>query len=135
MSTREGNQSGRYAYEGLDRTLHERARLSIMTSLMSNPDGLYFNDLKALCDLSDGNLSRHLSVLEDADLVISEKVSPPDSGHDRTKYDVSETGKTKYLRYLDELEKLVEDAHTSTEEVNGSEGETPGTSPSFSPSA
>ena len=44
--------------------IHERARLSVLTSLISHPKGLTFNDLKQLCSLTDGNLSRHLSVLE-----------------------------------------------------------------------
>jgi hypothetical protein len=55
---------GRFAYEGLDRVIHERARLSVLTSLITNPKGLIFNDLKQLCSLTDGNLSRHLRVLE-----------------------------------------------------------------------
>jgi hypothetical protein len=42
---------GRFAYEGLDRVIHERARLSVLTSLITNPKGLAFGDLKQLCDL------------------------------------------------------------------------------------
>ena len=57
-------QRGPFAYEGLDRVIHERARLSVLTSLITNPKGLTFNDLKQLCGLTDGNLSRHLQVLE-----------------------------------------------------------------------
>ena len=59
----------RFAYEGLDRTIHERARLSVLTSLVGHPKGLIFNDLKDLCGLTDGNLSRHLQVLQEAGLV------------------------------------------------------------------
>lgn len=40
---------GRFAYEGLDRTIHEKARLGIITSLAAHPQGLPFNDLKDLC--------------------------------------------------------------------------------------
>src|SRR5947209_20419189 len=61
--------SGRFAYEGLDRVIHEKARLSIVTSLATHPKGLPFNDLKGLCSLTDGNLSRHLQVLQEAGLV------------------------------------------------------------------
>src|SRR5881296_769512 len=57
-------QSGRFAYEGLDRVIHERARLSVLTSLAAHPKGLAFGDLKRLCRLTDGNLSRHLRILE-----------------------------------------------------------------------
>src|ERR1700761_7970489 len=59
----------RFAYEGLDRVIHERARLSVLTSLLTNPRGLTFGDLKQLCALTDGNLNRHLSVLEKSRLV------------------------------------------------------------------
>ncbi len=62
-------QTGRYAYDGLDRTIHEKARLGILTSLAAHPGGLWFNDLKSVCSLSDGNLSRHLQTLEEAGLV------------------------------------------------------------------
>src|ERR671939_2164448 len=62
-------QAGRFAYEGLDRVLHEKARLGIMTSLVTRPDGLLFGELKQLCALTDGNLSRHLDVLHEAGLV------------------------------------------------------------------
>ena len=68
-----------FAYEGLDRVIHERARLSVLTSLISNPKGLTFGDLKQLCALTDGNLSRHLSVLE------REKIVQIVKGHDRNR--------------------------------------------------
>src|SRR5689334_24575521 len=67
--TPQRDRSGRYAYQGLDRVLHEKARLGIMTSLVTRPDGLLFGDLKRLCALTDGNLSRHLDVLHEAGLV------------------------------------------------------------------
>ncbi len=51
-----------YAYDGLDRIFHEKARLGIVTSLVSQGEGLGFSELKALCGLTDGNLSRHLQV-------------------------------------------------------------------------
>ena len=54
--------SGQFAYEGLDRVIHERARLAILSSLASHDAGLSFNDLKDLCALTDGNLSRQLQV-------------------------------------------------------------------------
>src|ERR1700691_942277 len=70
---------GRFAYEGLDRVIHERARLSVLTSLLTNPKGLTFRDLKQLCALTDGNLNRHLRVLEKAKMVEIAK------GHDRNR--------------------------------------------------
>ena len=58
-----------FAYEGLDRVLHEKAWLGILTSLAAHPKGLAFDDIKQLCGLTDGNLSRHLQVLEEAGVV------------------------------------------------------------------
>src|SRR5580700_10895690 len=78
-SNSETEQSGRFAYDGLDRVIHERARLSVLTSLIAHPKGLVFGDLKEMCALTDGNLSRHLQVLEEAGLVAIEK------GYDRNR--------------------------------------------------
>ena len=47
--------SKKFAYPGLDRVIHEKARLSIMASLASHPDGLQLNDLKDLGTETDGN--------------------------------------------------------------------------------
>ena len=58
-----------FAYEGLDRVIHERARLGVLTSLTAHPKGLVFGDLRRLCGLTDGNLSRHLAVLQETGLV------------------------------------------------------------------
>ena len=66
---------GRFAYEGLERAIHEKARLGIMTSLSTQPQGLLFVDLKRLCSLTDGNLNRHLKVLEEEGLVERAAVS------------------------------------------------------------
>jgi len=61
--------AGRYAYVGLDRVLHEKARLGVLTALVARPDGVAFTELVRLCALTDGNLSRHLDVLAEAGLV------------------------------------------------------------------
>ena len=59
--------------------IHEKARLSVLTSLVAHPKGLVFGDLKRMCGLTDGNLSRHLQVLQEAGLVDIEK------GYDRNR--------------------------------------------------
>jgi DNA-binding MarR family transcriptional regulator len=99
---------GRFAYEGLDRTIHERARLSLLTSLITNPKGLTFNDLKELCALTDGNLSRHLRVLEEAKLV--EIAKGIDKNRSLTVCRITAIGRKRYLEYLETLEQVVRDA-------------------------
>ena len=102
------NDKARFAYEGLDRTIHERARLSVLTSLVGHPKGLLFNDLKALCGLTDGNLSRHLAVLQDAGLVEISKGF--ERNRPRTVCRITREGRDRYLEYLAVLEQVVKDA-------------------------
>jgi DNA-binding MarR family transcriptional regulator len=108
MKPKATSTEGRFAYEGLDRVIHERARLSVLTSLITNPRGLTFVDLKELCSLTDGNLSRHLSVLEKARMVEILK------GHDRNRPQtlcrITLSGRKRYLEYLSILEQVVKDA-------------------------
>ncbi len=106
---------GRFAYEGLDRVIHERARLSVLTSLVTHPKGLTFGDLKQLCSLTDGNLSRHLRVLERARLV--EIAKSVDSNRPLTMCRITAPGRKRYLEYLETLEQVVRDAAKGGEEA------------------
>ncbi len=99
---------GRFAYEGLDRVIHERARLSVLTSLITNPKGVPFNDLKQLCTLTDGNLSRHLRVLETEGMVAILKGQ--DGNRPQTICRITPAGRKRYLEYLSTLEQVVKDA-------------------------
>ncbi len=99
---------GRYAYEGLDRTIHEKARLGILTSLAAHPGGLLFNDLKDVCSLSDGNLSRHLQTLLDAGLV--ETWKRIQRNRPQTLCRLTDLGRQRLLAYIAELERVVADA-------------------------
>ena len=107
-------QSGRFAYDGLDRVIHEKARLSVLTSLVTHPKGLVFGDLKALCALTDGNLSRHLQVLEQAGLIDISKGF--EQNRPQTLCRITAKGRRRYLDYLAVLEQVVRDAKSSTEE-------------------
>lgn len=102
----------RFAYEGLDRVIHERARLSVLTSLLSHPRGLTFVDLKQLCGLTDGNLSRHLQVLEKEKMV--EILKGYEQNRPQTLCRITSRGRTRYLEYLSTLEQVVRDAARST---------------------
>ena len=103
-----GGQSGRFAYDGLDRVIHEKARLSVLTSLVAHPKGLVFGDLKQLCSLTDGNLSRHLAVLEEAGLI--DIVKGYDHNRPQTVVRITQQGRRRYLDYLAVLEQVVRDA-------------------------
>jgi DNA-binding MarR family transcriptional regulator len=90
--------------------LHEKARLGILASLAANADGLLFNDLKQLCSLTDGNLSRHLGVLSEAGLV---EVWKRDTGsRPQTMYRLTAAGRERFAEYISVLEKVVADAQT-----------------------
>lgn len=100
--------TGRYAYEGLDRVIHEKARLGILTSLLTHPTGLLFNDLKQLCALTDGNLSRHLQILQDAKLV--EVWKGFKNKRPQTLCRITDDGKARFRHYLNVLESVIADA-------------------------
>ncbi|HEX4757724.1 MAG TPA: transcriptional regulator [Terracidiphilus sp.] len=102
---------GRFAYEGLDRVIHERARLSVLTSLLTHSKGVAFGDLKQLCSLTDGNLSRHLQVLEKAKMV--EITKGIDHNRPLTVCRITSSGRKRYLEYLATLEQVVRDAAKS----------------------
>lgn len=104
----------RFAYEGLDRVIHERARLSLLTSLAANPKGLTFGGLKQLCALTDGNLNRHLRVLEKAKMVST--VRGYDRNRPQTVCHITVSGRKRYVEYLSTLEQVVRDAAKITEE-------------------
>ena len=102
------DSTGRFAYDGLERVFHEKARLGIMTSLVTHPKGLVFADLKEFCALTDGNLSRHLQVLHDAGFVEVWKGSQ--RNRPQTLCRLTEDGRRRFLEYINVLENVVADA-------------------------
>jgi DNA-binding MarR family transcriptional regulator len=100
--------SGRYAYDGLDRVMHEKARLGLLTSLAARPDGILFTDLKELCQLTDGNQSRHLTVLQEAGLVEIWKGFK--GRRPQTLCRLTDAGRKRFLEYVGVLESVVADA-------------------------
>ena len=110
---------GRYAYDGLDRIMHEKARLGIMTSLLSRPDGLVFRHLKELCALTDGNLNRHIHVLYEAGLV--EIWKSMRGKRTQTLYRLSAIGRERFLGYVAELERVIKDARLQVAKDDASE--------------
>ncbi len=113
-------QTGRFAYDGLDRVIHEKARLGVLTSLVAHPKGLVFGDLKQMCGLTDGNLSRHLQVLEEAGLIAIEKGY--DQNRPQTVCRITAEGRKRYLDYLKVLEQVVRDAASAAKAGSASLG-------------
>lgn len=101
----DSNAEAPFAFNGLDRIFHERARLGIVTSLAGQPDGLAFGQLKRLCGLTDGNLNRHLAVLEEAGFISIHK----DLANRRplTTCRVTPLGRERFVSYLGELEQAL----------------------------
>src|SRR3954462_9570125 len=104
--------SGRFAYDRLERVIHEKARLGIMSSLATHPDGLLFTDLKDLCSLTDGNLSRHLQLLQESKLV--EVWKGFKNNRPQTLVRLTDDGKKRFLEYVQELENVGADALAPT---------------------
>jgi len=88
----------------LDRLIHERLRLAIVSTLAVH-DALTFTDLRTLLDTSDGNLSVHARKLEDAGYVICTKSF--DGRVPRTEYRLTGEGRVALERYLSHMEALI----------------------------
>jgi predicted ArsR family transcriptional regulator len=99
-----------FAYEGLERVMHERARLGVLSSLLAHPKGLSFAAVKQLCGLTDGNLSRHLDVLESARLV--EITRETGGGRPQSLCRITAEGRRRFVSYLSVLERVLLDAQT-----------------------
>ena len=96
-----GEEAGALA---LDRLIHERMRLGIVSALAVN-DTLTFNDLKRLMNTTDGNLSVHARKLEDAAYITCTKSF--EGRMPRTEYRLTATGRRALERYLDHMEALI----------------------------
>lgn len=92
------------AIPDLDRLIHERIRLGIVSALAANDD-LSFNDLKHLLGTTDGNLSVHARKLEDAGYIACSKSF---AGRlPKTEYRLTAQGRRALSRYLDHMEALI----------------------------
>jgi DNA-binding HxlR family transcriptional regulator len=88
----------------LDRLIHERIRLGIVSALAVNRT-LTFNELKALLKTTDGNLSVHARKLEEADYILCTKSF--DGRLPKTEYRLAPAGRKALERYLDHMEALI----------------------------
>jgi DNA-binding transcriptional ArsR family regulator len=88
----------------LDRLIHERMRLAIVSALAAT-DSLGFNDLKKLVGATDGNLSVHARKLEDAGYVVCEKRF--EGRVPKTEFRLTTEGREALERYVDHMEALI----------------------------
>jgi len=103
-------------YESLDRLFHEPSRLAIMSALCGADEPLSFNDLKNDCGLTDGNLNRHLHVLQEAGVISITKqfvgVKP------LTTIAPTETGISHFNEYLNSLSEVLRQAQKAVGNAN-----------------
>jgi DNA-binding HxlR family transcriptional regulator len=95
-----------FDFERLDKLIHEKGRLAIMTLLAARPSWP-FQDLKAQLKMSDGNLITHLRTLQQAAYVAAHKERV---GRPQTRYELTAKGRTAFRGYLKALEEMVRTA-------------------------
>lgn len=96
----------------LDRVFHERGRLAICSTLVASSEGVSFTRLQNECDLTDGNLNRHLHALTEEGIVSTERRTG--SGRPQTILHITDAGRRRFLEYIDALEAIVRDVQRST---------------------
>ncbi|MGH9242150.1 MAG: winged helix-turn-helix domain-containing protein [Vicinamibacterales bacterium] len=102
---REGGAAARAA--NLDRLMHDRTRLAIVTALSVNP-ALSFTELKGITQTTDGNLSVHARKLEDAGYVSCTKGF--EGRLPRTEFSLTDAGRRAFKKYLDHMEAIIQHA-------------------------
>ncbi|RMF59314.1 MAG: ArsR family transcriptional regulator [Calditrichaeota bacterium] len=115
-------------YISLKTIFHEPNRLAIMSALCSYSNGLSFKELKDECELTDGNLSRHLKALEEAGVIRIEKKFV--GTKPRTNVYMTDKGRESFIAYLQALEEVLKKA---AEAISGSEEEITLPIPSIKP--
>jgi len=96
----------------LDRVFHERGRLAICSTLVARSEGVSFTQLQSTCDLTDGNLNRHLHALMEEGIVATERRTG--TGRPQTILHITDAGRRRFLEYIDALEEIVRDVQRST---------------------
>lgn len=100
----DGSSPSSMRADALDRLIHERLRLGIVSALAVN-DSLSFSDLKKLMKTTDGNLSVHARKLEEAEYITCTKSF--EGRMPKTEYKLTATGRRALERYLDHMEALI----------------------------
>jgi predicted ArsR family transcriptional regulator len=100
-----------YALSALDRVFHERGRLAICSALVANVEGVSFTQLQEACDLTDGNLNRHLHALAELGIIETRRITG--KGRPQTTVRITREGRERFLDYIDALEAVVRDVQRS----------------------
>lgn len=95
-------------WNDLEKTFHEPARLALITALCERPAGLSFQDLKQRCGMTDGNLSRHLKVLDESGIVHLHRAGRGRKAH--TQVHLTPEGQDQFFLYLQALEGVLNGA-------------------------
>ena len=95
-------------YEALEKIFHEPNRLSIISAVCASDTGLTFGELKDMCNLTDGNLNRHLKVLQEAKAVEIKKEFIDNKP--RTTVSISKDGLQRFNEYLSALNDVLQKA-------------------------
>jgi len=101
------------AFTNLEKVFHERGRLAICSALVAEEGGLSFRQLQTACELTDGNLNRHLHAL--AELGIVEMFRKTGQGRPQTIVRITEDGRDRFLAYIDTLEEIVRDVQAAAD--------------------
>jgi DNA-binding HxlR family transcriptional regulator len=109
-SPKEVSAQEKSAAPNLDRLIHERLRLGIISALAAN-ESLSFSDLKRLIDTTDGNLSVHARKLEDAGYIACSKYF--DGRLPKTEYTLTAAGRRALEKYLNHMETLIKQMRTT----------------------
>ena len=94
------------AFANLEKIFHERGRLAICSALVAEDAGLSFRQLQSACELTDGNLNRHLHAL--SELGIIEMARKTGHGRPQTIVRITGRGRDRFLAYIDALEEIVQ---------------------------
>ncbi len=106
--------AGKPASDGLDRLVHERVRLGIVSALAAE-ERLTFGDLKAVLKTSDGNLSVHARKLENAGYI--EVTKGFEDRKPKTEYSLTAKGRKALETYIDRMETLLGEAREALEKT------------------
>lgn len=103
-------------FASLKKTFHEPNRLAIVSALLSALEGMTFSEIKTSCQLTDGNLSRHLKTLESEGVVRIHKAFQ--NNKPQTSVVMTERGRQAFMEYLKALEAVLKQATKAVKSAN-----------------